>query len=182
MPVEPGTQISDSHKQAVQALIFGSEGEWESHFSTILEKDNGSQGYSTLLAFSVGTAVRRRFSAPWSFVDVIRYVADLRIALDQDANELNPRLIEALIRFLLGDDSVKETLTASENQENLVQVETLLLLALVAEANLDETGVNELLDEAATSAERQAEEDVGYAEERLAARQVEASGSSRSFS
>ncbi|CNF75642.1 Uncharacterised protein [Mycobacterium tuberculosis] len=182
MPVEPGTQINDSHRQAVQALILGTEGEWESHYSAIAEKDNGAQAYSTLLAFSVGIAVRRRFSGHWSLAHVIRYVADLRIALDQDANKLNPRLAEALIRFLLGDNSVKESLTASEDQENLVQVETLLLLALVAEANLDETGVNELLDEAASNAERQVKEDVGYTGERPAARRAETSGSSSAFS
>lgn len=144
--------ITESHKRALRALILGPDEEWEACATELLSEGNSSQGFSTLLAFSLGTMVRRKFSSSNSLKDVIQYVAYQRIKLDEDANELNPRLAENIIRFLLSDDSLKEPPITSENREEVAGIQQLLLFSLVSEADLDGAGVDALIHEAAEAA------------------------------
>ncbi|WP_339153946.1 hypothetical protein [Actinomadura luteofluorescens] len=107
------------------------------------------KAYSALLAFTLGTMVRRRFSPSWARADVIRCVADLRIKLDEQADELNPRLTENLIHFLLSEGPLENPPDISENQEEIAGIQQILLFLLIDEAGLDDAGVGELIDEAA---------------------------------
>ncbi|GGQ30602.1 hypothetical protein BKA00_002874 [Actinomadura coerulea] len=149
---EAGPAITDLHKRALRAFLVGADEEWEVCASEIQGEGDSSQGYPTLFAFALGTMVRRRFPPPWSWTDVIRYVADLRIKLDEQADELNPRLAENVIRFLLSDHSLNEPPLTSANQEEVAGIQQMLLVALTAEADLDDAGVDELINEAAEAA------------------------------
>lgn len=152
MTINLGSQITDLHKRALHALVFSSGEEWESCFADVLKQDSTSEGYAALLAFSLGTAVRRRFSDSWSRADVVRFVADLRISLNEPANEFNPRLAEAIIRFLLGDSSLKENPFNPENREDVGYIESILLVTLVSQIGLDEDDLSDLINEAAENA------------------------------
>lgn len=151
MTPDPRTRISGLHKAALGALILDSE-DWESRFADELEKHENTQGYSTLVSFAAGTAVRRKFSPTWSTPDVIRYVANLRMTLGKDASQIDPRLAEKLIRFLLGDNSYVATPIRDDDEAEVLSVAVILLMALVAEAGLDRSGVGELINEAAENA------------------------------
>jgi hypothetical protein len=149
---ENSPTITDLHKRVLRAFLVGPKEERETCLSELMEERNDSPGYPTLLAFALGTMVRRRFPRPYSWGDVIRYVADLRIRLHEQAREVNPRMTEDLIRFLLSDPSLEEPPINSENQEELASIQQLLLFSLITEAGLDDVQVNDLINEAADAA------------------------------
>lgn len=169
MTSDQPVRISDIHKGALRTYLLDID-EWEQRHAAELAKEGDDLGYSALVWFTLETALRRRFSPTCSFADVIRYVADLRILLAEDAGLLNPGLTEKIIRSLLGDASLNGRPAFGEAPEDVFAAGLLLLVTLVTEANLDETGVKQLLDEAAASAERRAREDVAYTEQWPAAR------------
>ncbi|WP_141584417.1 hypothetical protein [Actinomadura sp. WMMA1423] len=144
--------ITGTHKQALQVLAFGSEESWDACASKLLENDEDIHGFSALLAFSLGTLVRRKFPPPWSLRDIIQYVAGQRVKLGEDAAELNPRLTENIIRFLLGDASLEDPPHIGASSEEFTSTQMALWLLLAKEARLDEAGVDELVNEASTNA------------------------------
>ncbi|MFD0856427.1 hypothetical protein ACFQ07_29575, partial [Actinomadura adrarensis] len=71
-------------------------------------------------------AVKRRFAAGFTRAGIIRFVADLRIDLGGDAGELAPRTAELLMRSALGDVTMEEALSITEDPE--AEVHALLLV------------------------------------------------------
>lgn len=159
MPKRQVVQIGEVHKAALRAHILDT-GLWESRYASDVEKDGSHIGYSILIWFTLETALRRRFSPRCQPADVIRYVADLRMTLAENAGMLDPGLTEAIIRSLLGDASLMAGLPVAEAPEKMLSIGLLLLTALVNAANLDEVGVGKLIDEAAANAEQRTKEDV----------------------
>lgn len=145
--------IRSLRKTALRTYIFDPD-EWESKYAIEIEKDENHPGYSVLIWSSLQTAILRHFSPTCSLADVIRYVADLRIFLADHASMVNPRLAEKIIRSLLGDDSLQELPPFGETPEDMQSTALLLLASLVAKADLDESGVDELIDEAADKADQ----------------------------
>ncbi|MEV0662984.1 hypothetical protein ACIBI3_25270 [Actinomadura luteofluorescens] len=140
--------INALHKRALRTFIFGTEEEWEVCAGELGEDGDDPKAYSALLAFTLGTMVRRRFSPSWTWADVIKCVAELRIRLDEQADELNPRLTENLIHFLLSEDPLENPPDISERQEKIASIQQILLYLLIDEAGLDDAGVDQLIDEA----------------------------------
>lgn len=63
-------------------------------------------GFSFLVGSALTKAAQQRFSPTYSFPQIIRYVADVRLTLEKDAHELNPRVAEDLLRYALGDPTL----------------------------------------------------------------------------
>ncbi|WP_433472812.1 hypothetical protein ACQPZP_28560 [Spirillospora sp. CA-142024] len=142
--------ITHFHRAALHSLIFDPD-QWESKYAEMLSKDANPSGYSTLLGFSLGVALRRKFPSTWSLADVIKYVAHLRIALGGESN-LIPSLAEKIIRLLLNDKLLKDAPPFGSDSAGVLATEHLLLMALVAEADLDAAALYELINEAADKA------------------------------
>lgn len=148
MPGEHTIAVSGLHKAALRASILDPD-DFDARYADELDSDGNPLGFSMLLSFSAGTMVRRRFSTGCSWADVIRYVAALRISLDEDAHELDARMAENVIRTFLGDPSLKALPPFGGAPEDAFGAVFVVLAHLVWEAGLDDDGVDELINEAA---------------------------------
>ncbi|MBB4776214.1 hypothetical protein F4557_004632 [Actinomadura catellatispora] len=147
------TSLEDVSKKALRIHILDPD-EWESKYVSKIEDASLHPEYGALILSTLQIAVIDKFSPAPSLGDVIRYVADLRLQLGEHAGMLNPLLAEKAIRSLLGDDALKEVPPFGENPEDMLSTALLLLASLVAEAGLDESGVDELINEATDNAEK----------------------------
>ncbi|TDC62013.1 hypothetical protein E1200_27295 [Actinomadura sp. GC306] len=145
---ERTTLIESLHKTALRTYIFDPD-EWESKYAFEVDNDKYRSGYAALIWSSLQIAAIRRFSPTQSLAEIIYYVADLRILLAEHASMLNPRLAEKAIRSLLGDNTFQEVPPYNESPDDMLGTALILLASFVAEAGLDESGVDELINEAA---------------------------------
>lgn len=143
--------ITDLHVSALRAFILEGPDAWEGEYAEKLEGETGL-GFSLLLHYSFSAATRRAFESHVSPSQVIRYVADLRIALGDDALQLNPRVCERLIRSALGDKALANASQFNEDQVTYTRAKLLLLVALTTDAELGESSVDTLISEAADNA------------------------------
>lgn len=128
---------------ALRSFIMEGPDAWEGEYTEKLDGEAGL-GFSLLLHCSFAAAARRIFSPAYSLSQVIRYIADLRLALEDDAHQLNPRVAENLIRSALGDKKFSD-IPLDVNKTAKTHAELLLLVALITDAGLDESGVEELI-------------------------------------
>ncbi|MEU5987605.1 hypothetical protein ABZ806_01370 [Spirillospora sp. NPDC047418] len=149
---ERNVKVNDLHKAALRTFMLDPD-EWESKYAGALQNDDDLAGYPTLIGFTVGTAIRRHFPVTWSRSDLIRYVADVRINVGTE--QLRPRLAEDLIRWILNDDSLGERPPFDGTPADIVSTSLILLMSLITDADLDEAGIDELINEAAHSAAQQ---------------------------
>lgn len=143
--------ISDLHMMALRSFIMDGPDAWEGEYTEKLASEAGL-GFSLLLHCSLAAAARRIFAPAYSISQVIRYVADVRVALEDDAHQLNPRVTENLLRSALGDEKASEIPPFGVDETAKTHAELLLLVALITDAGLDESGVDELINEAADKA------------------------------
>lgn len=151
MTSAPSVAISDLHVSALRAFILEGPDAWEGEYAEELNDETGL-GFSLLLHYSFGAAARHAFGSYFSLSQVIRYVADVRLALGDDALYLNPRVCEQLIRSALGDKTLANTSEHKEDQATNTRAKLLLLVALTTDAELGEHGVDDLISEAADNA------------------------------
>ena len=151
MASTPSVTITDLHVSALRAFIAEGPDAWEREYAEKLNKETGI-GFSLLLHYSFTAAAQRVFAPAFSLSQVIRYVADVRLALGDDALQLNPRVCEQLIRSALGDKAPTKTSHLNGNQATNTRAKLLLLIALTTNAELTEDGVDELIDEAVENA------------------------------
>ncbi|WP_433469324.1 hypothetical protein [Spirillospora sp. CA-128828] len=100
-----------------------------------------------MLYAAFGVAVRRKFSAGYSIPDVIRFVADMRIAYGRDVSPIHPGVAEGMIREALGDPSFEDF--DPQDVEAVMGAEAAILDTLLDEANFDEAGLEEFIKDAA---------------------------------
>jgi hypothetical protein len=122
--------------------------------------DETAAGYMSLLFGAFEVAVRRRFAPTYTVGQIVRLVADLRITLGEDADEVNPIVAEDMIRRAVDAPPLKadvpDDLTATLNAQ------VCILLYLVGEADFDRAGLEQFIDET-----------TAYTQQWLAARQSE---------
>ncbi len=110
------------------------------------------------MSSALAKAAHRRFSPTYSFPQIIRYVADVRLTLEEDAHEVNPRVAEGLLRYALGDPTLSARPPFGADQVTMVRAQFCLLMALVFEDDPDDAELEEFVKDSAE-----------YAAERLAA-------------
>lgn len=106
------------------------------------------QWISELLYAAFLLAARRRFAPAWTRGDVVRYVGSIRAGAPVD-DDIDPVTAEALILRALGTDQPLHA-----GLEAKVAVQTILLGALIADLRLDSGGLEELLVQARSLADR----------------------------
>lgn len=128
------------------ALTFGQAHvqAWRTH----LLETGDLRGFSELLYAAFLLAARRRFAPAWTRGDVVRYVGSIRAGAPVD-DDIDPVTAEALILRALGTDQPLHA-----GLEAKVAVQTILLGALIADLGLDAGGLEELLVQARSLADR----------------------------
>ncbi|NDU75074.1 hypothetical protein GWI34_20945 [Actinomadura sp. DSM 109109] len=126
--------------------------------------DETAAGYMSLLFCAFEVAVRRKFAPTYFVSQLIRFVADVRIAAGEDANLINPLVAEDMVRRAVDAPPLKETVP--DDVSATLHAQVYILLYLVAEMDLDRAGLEQFIDEV-----------TAYTEQWLAARRDEASTS-----
>ncbi|TDC55313.1 hypothetical protein E1281_13075 [Actinomadura sp. KC345] len=139
------------HVAALRTFLVDGPDIWLERYGERLQGEVQS-GFSLLTYYALTKAVRIKFSPTYTFPQVIRYVADLRLNLGEGAAELDPRVAEGLIRYTLGDDTYNGRPPFDADQVTLVRTEFHLLLALILEADLDEAELKNFIEDSATLA------------------------------
>lgn len=155
-------EVGEEHILALRAFLLEGPEAWAPLQARVQKDDETAAGYMSLLYGAFSVAVRRKFSPTYTVGGIVRFVADLRINAEKDADLINPLVAEDMVRravdapLLKGD--VPGDLTA------VLDAEISILLHLVAEADFDRAGLEQFIDEA-----------TAYTEQWLAVRQSEPS-------
>ncbi|MFG2243732.1 hypothetical protein [Spirillospora sp. NPDC048823] len=149
----PG-HVTDMHLAALRTFLAEGPEEWLERYGEEI-KNEVDTGYSLLVYCAFGEALRLKFSPTYTIPQVIRYVADLRLQLEEYAHELDPRVAEGLIRYSLGDKSLNGRPPFGVDEVTMMRAQILLLVALVSEEDLDEAELERFIkDSAAIARER----------------------------
>ncbi|GAA4225655.1 hypothetical protein GCM10022254_08010 [Actinomadura meridiana] len=106
---------------------------------------DSNNGHLQLYSAAFTKAAQRRFSPTYSVSQLIRYVADLRRHLGDNANKLNPKVAENLLRYAVGDETFSEDPPFGVSQQLLIREEISLLIALYVDMELDEAEAEEFI-------------------------------------
>jgi hypothetical protein len=93
-------ELRDEHLEPLRRFLMGD--------LAILDRLNGDpdepdfEAAQILTAAAVGIAVRRKFGASFYQREIIRFAADLRISFGAETKNLDPRVLEEVIRVALG--------------------------------------------------------------------------------
>lgn len=151
MTASPPITVSDMHVAALGAFLAEGPDILMERYGEEIKAETRS-GFSLLIYYAFARAARLKFSPTYTFPQVIRYVADLRLLLGEDAHEVDPRAAEGLIRFSLGDKTFSGRPPFGVDQLTMLRAELHLLVALMSDAELDETELEEFIEDAAALA------------------------------
>jgi hypothetical protein len=93
--------VGGEHVAALRAFLTGDDA--FDRISALLDEDDSWQAYGTLAVAAFGMAARRRFPGGYKTDDVIRFVGRTRGALQDEADRIDPRTAERLLRSVLSD-------------------------------------------------------------------------------
>jgi hypothetical protein len=141
----PVVELRDEHLEPLRRYLLGDmdgldvfEGDPE---------DAAVRGSWLLFVAGFSVAVRRRFGDSFSRKDIIEFVADLRISLGKDRDDLDPKVAEDWIRSVLGNLPNEEQLRVHDNPE-LSGIATFLTLERLRDTDvIDVTRLDEFLQE-----------------------------------
>lgn len=112
----------------------------------IQKDDETAAGYMSLLYGAFTIAVRRRFSPTYTVGEIVRFVADLRIKAEEDADLINTLAAEDMIRRAVDAPPLKDG--GPDDLQAVLNTEVYILLALVAEADFDRAGLEQFVEDA----------------------------------
>jgi hypothetical protein len=130
---------SEEHAAFLRAYLQGDEDAVTSSWGQATSPD----GLALLVHAAFVIAARRKFAPTWTRAAVVRYVAEVREALSERPDLIDPRIAEYELRRALGD---KTPPTASPSSVATAQL--IMLNAMIASLDLDGAGVDELLRQA----------------------------------
>ncbi|WP_412518534.1 hypothetical protein K8Z49_10935 [Actinomadura madurae] len=145
-------KVGEEHILALRAFLLKGPKAWAPLQARMQKDDETAAGYMALLYGAFSLAVRRIFSPTYTVGGIVRFVADLRINAEDDADLINPLVAEDLVRravdapLLKGD--VPSDLTA------VLDAEIYILLHLVAEADFDRAGLEQFIEDATAYTEQ----------------------------
>lgn len=140
--------VTDQQFATLRALLAGNFDEHRKLLSR-LNQDADREGYSALIAAAFFVAADRRFAARHAQADIVEFVASARASSDDAAEKIDPLLAERMIRGVFEDETVDDV-----SDQAIVETQILLLAALVSEAKLDESSLDEFLAESRKLADR----------------------------
>ena len=133
--------VTDQQVATLRAQLAGNADEHKGLFRQ-LDWDTEGTAYTALIDAAFFKAVDRRFRQGTTTADVIEYVGDVRSRFDEAAQAIDPQTGERAILKVLGHGSVPTSIRAAFRARHF------LLVALIADAQLDDAGLDEFLGEA----------------------------------
>jgi len=134
--------VTDDQVATLRALLSDDMDRYRQLFSG-LDRAEAKKGYSALVTAGFAEAVERRFGPGYRGADIVEFVASVRSRSDQVAAELDPDVAERVIRVVLEDVPVDDL-----NRNAVTGAQLLLLIGLIADAQLDGQGLDQFLAEA----------------------------------
>jgi hypothetical protein len=139
--------VTDEQTAALRAQL---EGRLDEHKRLLAQLDPATarKGYAALIGAAFSLAVDSRFAHDGDKATVIDYVADAR-SRTKGAAEIDPRVAERLILAVYTDEQIRDI-----DVRVRYETQVLLLAALVADAQLDDAGLESLLTQARQLADK----------------------------
>lgn len=131
--------VTDDQVAALRALLSDDMDRHRQLFAG-LDRAQAKQGYTALVTAGFIEAVERRFGAGYEPAGIVTFVAGIRARSDRLARELDPDVAERVIRVVLEDASVDDL-----SRNAVTGAQLLLLVGLIADARLDDTGLDQFL-------------------------------------
>jgi len=131
--------VSDDQVAALRALLVDDIDRHRQLFGQ-LDSAAARKGYPALVTAAFGEAVERRFGQHYQPADIVSFVADVRSRSDRLAGELDPDVSERVINAVLGHGSARDL-----DKEAVTRAKLVLLGGLVADARLDDAGLDGFL-------------------------------------
>jgi predicted nucleic acid-binding protein len=131
--------VTDDQVATLRALLGDDMDRYRQLFSG-LDRAEAKKGYSALVTAGFVEAVERRFGTSYQDADIVEFVASVRARSDQVAAELDPDVAERVIRVVLEDAPVDDL-----SRNAITGAQLLLLIGLIADAQLDSQGLDQFL-------------------------------------
>jgi hypothetical protein len=131
--------VPDDQVAALRALLSDDMDRHRQLFAG-LDQAEAKKGYPALVTAAFGIAVDRRFGTSYQPGDIVAFVADVRARSDRLARELDPDVAERVIYAVLGHGTVRGL-----DKEMVTRAKLVLLAGLIADARLDDAGLDEFL-------------------------------------
>jgi hypothetical protein len=131
--------VTDEQVAALRALLSDDMDRHRQIYAG-LDRDSGMKGYQALVTAALGVAVDRRFGTSYQPADIVAFVADVRARSDRLASDIDPDIAERVIYAVLGHGTVRGL-----DNDMVPRAKLVLLAGLIADARLDDTGLDEFL-------------------------------------
>jgi hypothetical protein len=131
--------VTDAQVAALRALLSDDMDLYRQVYSS-LDSAEAKKGYAALVTAAFGIAVERRLGTIYQPADVVTFVADVRARSDRLASRINPDVAQRAIQAVLGHGTIRGL-----DREAVTSAKLLLLGGLIADARLDDTGLDEFL-------------------------------------
>jgi hypothetical protein len=145
---KPGTTVSDLHMVYLRGQIAGEEGVMREALRR-LAGPHAMDGLVPLIYEAFVIAVQQKFRPSFTRSEVIRFVAQVRTALGEGAELVDPVTAEAEILLALG-----QRVPASPDGTVRAAAQMAVLDVIVLDLDLDEETITALLNEARQNAGR----------------------------
>lgn len=131
--------VTDDQAAALRALLSDDMDRYQQIYGS-LDHAEAKKGYPALVTAAFGIAVERRFGTSYQPANVVTFVADVRARSDRLASRIDPDVAERAIEAVLGHGTIRGL-----DREAVTSAKLLLLGGLIADARLDDTGLDEFL-------------------------------------
>ena len=131
--------VTDDQVATLRALLSDDMDRYRQLFSG-LDRAEAKKGYSALVTAGFAEAVERRFGTSYQGAGIAGFVASVRARSDQVAAELDPDVAERVIRVVLEDAPAGDL-----SRNAITGAQLLLLIGLIADAQLDSGGLDQFL-------------------------------------
>ena len=131
--------VTDDQVAALRALLHDDMDRHRQLFAG-LDRAEAKKGYPALVTAAFIEAVERRFGTGSQPADIVAFVADVRARSDRLASRLDPDVSERAIQAVLGEGTVRGL-----DKEAVTGAKLLLMAGLIADARLDDAGLDEFL-------------------------------------
>ncbi|MFG2091138.1 MULTISPECIES: hypothetical protein [unclassified Spirillospora] len=141
-------EVREENILALRAFLLEGPQAWVPLQDDIQKDDETAAGYMSLLYGAFNVSVRRRFSPTYTVGEIVRFVANLRIRAEEDADLINTLVAEDMIRRAVDAPPLRDG--GPDDLKAVLNTEVYILLALVGEADFDRAGLEQFIEDATT--------------------------------
>ena len=134
--------VTDEQAAPVRALLARLPDEHDRLFG-LLDQKARKTGYQALVSAAFVVAVQRRFARDVTAEEVIQFVGDIRARFPRSADQVDPVIAERLIMGVFNEDSLEDI-----DRRKSFEVQSVLMVFIIYDENLDDAGLNAFLAEA----------------------------------